>query len=84
MKKILAVAFVLVFLAVSFVFAADDLSKNKIDQLENRVKALEEKTKVIEKNNKNMEALVMEFADELALLNVKVKTLEDKAKAGGK
>lgn len=84
MKKILAVAFILVFFASSFAFAADDINKNKIDQLENRVKALEEKIKVMEKNNKNMEALVIEFADELALLNVKVKTLEDKAKTGKK
>jgi len=46
-----------------------------------RLKALEDKVAVLEQNQvqaKNLEALTIEFADELALLNVKVVSLEDK------
>ena len=46
-----------------------------------RLKALEDKVVALEQSQtqlKNLEALTVEFADELALLNVKVVGLEDK------
>jgi uncharacterized coiled-coil protein SlyX len=49
--------------------AATPAGGDKIGQLEKRVQALEEKLA-------NTEKLLMEFADEIALLNVKMTTLE--------
>mgnify|MGYP001087849019 CR=1 FL=1 len=51
---------------------ADDQDRQRIQQLEQKVQALE-------KQVKNLEALVIEFADELALLNIKVMELERRA-----
>jgi len=49
--------------------------------VDERLKALEDRVAVLEQNKvelKNLEALTVEFADEIALLNVKVTTLEEK------
>lgn len=48
--------------------------------VEERIQGLEGKVQKLEGTIKNLEALLIEFADELALINVKVSKLEEKAK----
>lgn len=48
---------------------------------DSRVQQLEQKVQVLEKALKNMEALVIELADEVALLNIKLSDLEKRLPA---
>lgn len=73
-KKIVAAAILFCLLIPSVSMAASVTDSEKIAQLEKRVAELEKKIK----NLSNIETLTMEFADELALLNVKITELEKK------
>ena len=80
MKLRIVLALVIIFvLGAMLLFGGNTSAAN--GSVEERLKALEDKVAVLEKDKdqqKNMEALTVEFADELALLNVKVMTLEQK------
>jgi len=80
MKLRMVLVLVIGFVLVAMLLFQGDTSAATAS-VADRLKALEDKVAALEKDNdrlKNIEALTVEFADELALLNVKVVTLEDK------
>jgi len=88
-KNLLSICLIGMFLVVmSFPVLADDPTQGRRTKtLEERITKLESDIREMDKKNKalladlsNIEHLVIEFADELALLNVKVSTLEDSQK----
>jgi uncharacterized coiled-coil protein SlyX len=79
MTIILSLALIVVLLMpVSTVWA--DQQGNSPIPVEERIQKLEEKVQKLESTMKNLGSLLMEFADELALINVKVGKLEEKTK----
>jgi uncharacterized coiled-coil protein SlyX len=75
---LLLVLIVVLLIPVSTVWA-DQQGSSSIP-VEERIQKLEEKVQKLESTMKNLESLLMEFADELALINVKVGKLEEKTK----
>ena len=83
MKLRIVLALVIVFLLGAIIFSRWSMSATE-NTMEQRLKALETKVAAMEKEKKNSDALLLEFADELALINVKVATLEEKVSGKSK
>ncbi len=71
--KIIVCLLLLIAAATGVSYAAAPVDNGRIEALEKKVQALEAKLG-------NIEKLTMEFADEIALVNMKVTTIEEQLK----